>query len=120
MLEILGDGKQVRSYIYIDDAVEATVIAWRRTSTSYEVYNVASEDWITVDEVADEVIKAMGLSDVKKVYKPLLHGVGWPGDVRKIAIKIKKLQELGFNPTLNSKEAVRNTVKKLLEELDYE
>ncbi len=119
-LEILGDGKQIRSYIYIDDAVEATVIAWRRTCTSYEVYNVASEDWITVDEVADEVIKAMGLSDVKKVYKPLLHGVGWLGDVKKVALKIKKLQELGFNPTLNSKEAVRNTVKKLLEELDYE
>ena len=43
-LEILGDGKQVRSYIYIDDAVEATIVTWRKTETSYEVYNVASED----------------------------------------------------------------------------
>jgi UDP-glucose 4-epimerase len=65
-LEILGDGKRVRSYIYIEDAVEATITAWRRTEASYEVYNIASEDWVTVDEVADEVIKAMGLSDVKK------------------------------------------------------
>jgi len=39
-LEILGDGKQMRSYIYIDDAVEATIIAWKRTSTQFEVYNV--------------------------------------------------------------------------------
>ena len=75
-LEILGDGKQVRSYIYIDDAIEATITAWRRTEASYEVYNIASEDWMTVDEVAEEVIKAMGLSNVKKVYKPVLHGVG--------------------------------------------
>jgi len=43
-LEILGDGKQVRSYIHIDDAVEATMIAWKKTTTNYEVYNVASED----------------------------------------------------------------------------
>jgi nucleoside-diphosphate-sugar epimerase len=49
-LEILGDGKQVRSYIYIDDAIEATIIAWRKSANSFEVYNIASEDWITVDK----------------------------------------------------------------------
>jgi UDP-glucose 4-epimerase len=116
-LEILGDGKQVRSYIYVDDAVEATITAWRRTETSYEAYNIASEDWITVDEVADEVIKAMGLSNVKKIYKPVLHGVGWPGDVKRIALKIGKIKRLGFKPAMNSREAVRTTVRMLLEEI---
>jgi UDP-glucose 4-epimerase len=117
-LEILGDGKQVRSYIYIDDAVEATITAWRRTEASYEVYNIASEDWITVDEVADEAVRAMGLSNVKKVYKPVLHGVGWPGDVKKIALKTEKINKLGFKPVMNSREAVRTTVRRLLEEVD--
>jgi UDP-glucose 4-epimerase len=116
-LEILGDGKQVRSYVYIDDAVEATIIAWRRTEASYEVYNIASEDWITVDEVADEVIKAMGLSNVKKICKPVLHGVGWPGDIKRIALKIGKIKRLGFKPAMNSREAVRTTVRMLLEEI---
>jgi len=116
-LEILGDGKQVRSYIYVDDAVEATITAWRRTETSYEAYNIASEDWITVDEVTDEVIKAMGLSNVKKIYKPVLHGVGWPGDVKRIALKIGKIKRLGFKPAMNSREAVRTTVRMLLEEI---
>jgi UDP-glucose 4-epimerase len=91
-LEILGDGKQIRSYVYIDDAVEATITAWRKTETSYEVYNIASEDWITVDEVADEVIKAMNLNNVKKTYKQMLHGVGWPGDVKKISLRIDKIK----------------------------
>jgi UDP-glucose 4-epimerase len=114
-LEILGDGKQVRSYIYIDDAIEATMIAWRKTNNNnYEVYNVGNEDWITVDEVADEVIKAMGLNNVKKTRKPVLHGVGWPGDVKKIALKIDKIKQLGFRPRLSSKDAVRLTVKSLL------
>jgi UDP-glucose 4-epimerase len=111
-LEILGDSKLVRSYMYIDDAVEATIFAWRKTGTSYEVYNIASEDWITVDEVADGVIKATGLNNVKKIYKPVLHGIGWPGDVKKIALKIDKMKKLGFKPTMNSREAVRTTVKK--------
>ena len=106
-LEILGDGKQVRSYIYIDDAVEATHLAWRKATDTYAVYNVATDDWITVDEVADLVIEAMGLTNVKKTYKPVLHGVGWPGDVKKIALKIDKLKQLGFKPKVNSREAVR-------------
>jgi UDP-glucose 4-epimerase len=117
-LEILGNGRQVRSYVYIDDTIEATITAWRRTEASYEVYNIASEDWITVDEVADEVIKATGLNNVKKIYKPVLHGIGWPGDVKKIALKIDKIKKLGYKPAMNSREAVRTTARKLLEELD--
>ncbi len=116
-LEILGDGKQVRSYIYIDDAIEATIIAWRKSFSNFNVYNVASEDWLTVDEVADEVIKAMGLLSVKKVYKPLLHGVGWPGDVKRIALRIDRLKTLGFTPRFSSRDAVRLTVKSLLAEM---
>ena len=116
-LEILGDGKQVRSYIYINDAVEATIIAWKKTSTRFEVYNVGSEDWITVDEVANIVIDVMGLTNVEKVYKPMLHGVGWPGDVKKIALSIDKVKDLGFRPKLSSTEAVRKTALMLKREI---
>jgi UDP-glucose 4-epimerase len=115
-LEILGDGKQVRSYIYVGDAVEATIIAWRKSCHHLELYNVASEDWITVDEVADEVARVMCLGDVRKVYRPVLHGVGWPGDVKRIALRIDKLKALGFKPFMNSKEAVRATAKGFVEE----
>jgi UDP-glucose 4-epimerase len=116
-LEILGDGKQVRSYVHVSDAVEATIIAWEKGGQGFEVYNVASEDWITVDEVADEVVKAMGLAGVKKVYKPVLHGIGWPGDVKRIALKIEKLKRLGYEPSISSREAVRFTTYKLIKEL---
>jgi UDP-glucose 4-epimerase len=116
-LEILGDGRQVRSYIYIDDAVEATLLAWKKTTDAYAAYNVAAADWITVDEVADQVIETMGLTNVKKTHKPVLHGVGWPGDVKKIALKIDKIKQLGFKPLLNSKEAVKLTAKNLISEI---
>jgi UDP-glucose 4-epimerase len=107
----------VRSYVYVSDAVEATLIAWRESDNRFEVYNVASEDWITVDEVADEVIKAVGLNNVRKVYRPVLHGVGWLGDVKRVALRIDKLKALGFKPSMGSREAVRATAKKLVEEL---
>jgi len=116
-LEILGDGKQIRSYVHVSGAVEATIVAWERGGQGFEVYNVASEDWITVDEVADEVVKAMGLAGVKKVYKPVLHGVGWPGDVKRIALKIEKIKRLGYKPRMSSREAIRFAVQELTKEV---
>jgi len=115
-LEVLGDGTQVRSYIYIDDAVEATVLAWKMADDAFNVFNVASEDWITVDEVAKIVIETMGLKDVKLIHKPVAHGVGWLGDVKKIALRIDKLSALGFRPRFNSRDSIRNTVLFLIDE----
>jgi UDP-glucose 4-epimerase len=117
-LEILGDGRQIRSYIYIDDAIEATMIAWRKTDTDYEVYNIGNEDWITVDEVADEIIKILRLKDVKKIYRPMLHGVGWPGDVKRIALKIDKIKRLGFRLRMNSRYAVKVATENMIKEID--
>jgi len=116
-LEVLGDGRQVRSYMHVEDAVEATMIAWRKSKRDFEVYNVASEDWITVDDVAGIVMEVMGLKDVERVYKPLLHGIGWPGDVKRVALRIDRLMMLGFKPKMRSREAVARTVAELLREI---
>jgi len=116
-LEILGDGTQKRSYIYIDDAVEATLIAYSRTARrQFEVYNVGNEDYITVKAVADIVVETMGLKDVAYVYKPVAQGVGWRGDVKNMALSINQIENLGFKPLLNSLEAVRKTAFLLLQE----
>ena len=109
-LEILGDGTQKRSYIYIDDAIEATLIAYNMAAGKrFEVYNVGSKDYITVKEVADIVVNTLGLKDVKYAYKPVEHGVGWRGDVKNISLSIDKIKNIGFKPKLNSTEAVRKT-----------
>lgn len=117
VLEILGDGTQTRSYIYIDDAVEATITAWKASRGGFEAYNVGSEDWITVNDVADVVVEVMGLQNVKRVYKPVLHGVGWLGDVKKIALKVEKLKSLGWRPRLKSREAVAEAARRVLGEV---
>jgi UDP-glucose 4-epimerase len=81
-------------FMFIDDAIEVAMIEWRKTDTdiNYEVYNIGNEDWIVVDEVAKGIIKIMKLKDVKMIYRPMLHGVGWPGDVKRIVLKIDKMK----------------------------
>ncbi|MCS7120864.1 MAG: NAD-dependent epimerase/dehydratase family protein [Candidatus Bathyarchaeota archaeon] len=116
-LEILGDGTQTRSYIHIGDAVEATLTVWGGLCCGFEAFNVGSEDWVTVSEIADLVASAMGLDGVRYVYRPVLHGVGWPGDVKRIALSIDRLKGLGWRPRMNSREALLESVKCLIQEL---
>jgi len=117
-LEVLGDGTQIRSYIYIDDAVNATMIAYERAGEGFNVFNVASEDWITVRDVVQIILRELDVENIEVVYKPVLHGVGWPGDVKRIILRINRLKALGFKPATNSKEAVAETVSALVKELE--
>jgi UDP-glucose 4-epimerase len=55
---------------------------------------------------------------VRKTYKPVLHGVGWPGDVKRIALKIDKIKKLGFKPRLKSHDAVKISTQEILRELE--
>lgn len=116
-LEILGDGMQIRSYIHVDDAIEATLTAWNKTSCRFETYNIGNLDWISVNEIADAVAKIMGISGLKRTYKPMLHGVGWLGDVKKIALDTRRLRALGWSPKTNSKQAITESARSLLGEI---
>jgi len=116
-LEILGDGTQRRSYIYIDDAVKATMVVLQHARKRFDVYNIANVDHIIVKEVADIVVSCMGQSNVKYVYKPVAHGIGWKGDVKCVVLDITKLIRIGFRPKIHSAEAIRRTAKYLFKEL---
>jgi len=119
-LEILGDGTQKKSYLYVTDAVDATLHlleVFRSSSKAYDVFNVGSEDWVTVKEIADIIVSVMGLREVKYVYKPATpDGRGWPGDVKLMLLDISKLKSTGWKPRWNSREAVRKTAINLLKE----
>ena len=119
-LEILGDGTQRRSFIYVSDAVSATLHLLGLMldgAFSCEAFNIGNEDWMSIREVADVVVDVMGLPDVRYIFKPMTpDGRGWPGDVKKIKLDISKLKATGWRPSLNSAEAVRKTAEALLRE----
>ena len=117
VLEVLGDGTQTRSYIYVTDAVNATILTLKNTRKNFDVYNIGNSDWVAVKEVAKIVAETLGITNVKTIYKPLLHGIGWPGDVKHIALDITKLVKIGFKPSMNSLNAIRKTVSYVAKEL---
>ena len=112
-LEILGDGKQRKSYLYISDTVDAIQHAAKNPKGKYNVYNVGNKDYTTVDEIARIIESEMGLKP-KHVYVDKFNGRGWKGDVRLMLLDIKKINKLGWKPTHTSSEAVRLAVKDLI------
>jgi len=117
-LEILGDGTQRRSFLYIDDAVEAILRVFDRLNSSVGVYNVGSDDWISVKEIADIVTDEMGLKGIHYEMKPATtDGRGWLGDLKLMFLDISKVKGLGWKPAMNSYNAVRKTVVSLIGEL---
>jgi UDP-glucose 4-epimerase len=117
-LEILGDGTQRKSYLYIDDCIDAMLMGIGHSHDKVEIYNVGSEDQVNVKEIADIVCQEMGLSSVDYVYTGGVDGGrGWKGDVKVMLLSIEKIKGLGWKPKLNSHQAVRKTVRAILEHI---
>ncbi|MBS7654268.1 GDP-mannose 4,6-dehydratase [Candidatus Bathyarchaeota archaeon] len=118
ILEVLGDGTQRKSYLYIRDCVEALLVASEKAEEQVEIYNVGSEDTVNVATIAKIVIEEMDLSDVEIKYTGGVDGGrGWRGDVKEMLLDISKIKMLGWKPKLNSAEAVRRTAKDIISEI---
>lgn len=114
-LEILGDGTQTKSYCYISDCVSAMVFAFEKLKEKYDLFNIGSEDYTSVKEIADIVCEELNLKNVKYKYTGGVDGGrGWRGDVKLMLLSIEKLKNLGFSPKYNSKESIRKATRDLL------
>ena len=61
-LNILGDGRQSKSYVHVSDVVEAVLLAAERAPLPFAAYNVATGDYITVREIAELAMEVMGIA----------------------------------------------------------
>jgi len=122
ILEILGDGTQRKSYLHVSDCVEATLHLYEEFEEEeklYDVYNVGSEDWVTVREIADMVVETLGLENVEyKFTGGVEGGRGWPGDVKTMLLDIEKAKGKGWKPKLNSRQAVEKAIQELIHSLN--
>ena len=111
-LEILGDGTQNKSYLYVTDCVEAMLLGLERTKSQVEIYNIGSEDQTTVKALAEIVVEEMRLKNVRfKFTDGVDGGRGWKGDVKNMLLDINKIKKLGWKPKLNTEQAIRKAVQ---------
>jgi len=120
-LEILGDGTQTKSYLMVDECISAMLFGLEHASERVEIYNIGSEDQISVAEIAKIVVEEMELKDVKFQYTGGVEGGrGWIGDIKTMLLDISKIKKLGWKPKYKSAEAVRMATVQILEEIRKE
>lgn len=115
-LEILGSGKQRKSYLEVKDCIRAMIHAVEHSSGEVNVFNIGSEDSVDVTEIADIVVGQMGLDRVEYNYTGGIDGRGWRGDVKLMLLSIEKIKRLGWSPELGSARALEVAVRALLKD----
>ncbi len=113
-LEILGDGCQMKSYLYITDCIDAMLYGLNKMVTNIEIFNIGSEDWIDVKKIADIVSQAKAINPICKFTGGVDGGRGWKGDVKLMKLSINRLKSRGWHPRYKSEEAIRLTAQSLL------
>ena len=104
-LEILGDGTQRKSYLHVEDCVRAMIYVHEK-SRKTDIFNLGNPQTTSVTKIADIVVSAMGLPDVKYNYTGGIDGRGWRGDVKIAQLGVEKLFSTGWKNRYNSDESV--------------
>ena len=115
-LEILGDGRQTKTFFLVEDCLEG--IFWAYTHDRerlVDIYNLSSAVTLTVTEIAKIVGEEMGLDGTAFRYTGGERG--WPGDIPKVDFDVSKMDALGWRVTRTSAEAVLACTRRLLQDV---
>lgn len=108
-LQILGNGRQNKQYVYVVDLVKGIYDFSERIEKGMSLYNVSTESFTDVNTIADLVCERMGLKDVKYEYTG--GECGWKGDVPSFDYNVSRAKDRGWKYSFNSTESVRETLK---------
>jgi UDP-glucose 4-epimerase len=114
-LEVLGDGKQAKPYVYVTDCVDAILFGLDHALGRLAVFNIAPPDVTSVARIAELCVAASPYPDARIRYTGGERG--WLGDVPRSRLDASKLAELGFRLSRSSDEAVRTAVADLAREV---
>jgi len=121
VLKILGDGTQSKSYIHVYDVINAMYLVYKNMqeegSSNFDVFNVATDDYISVKQIAEIACDVAGISINSLEYQYTGGDRGWKGDVPKVRFNVEKIKKLGWNSERTSKEAIRDSIESMKNEL---
>jgi len=114
-LRILGDGSQSKSYIHVSDVVSAVLLANAHEGPDFQVFNVATGDYITVKEIADLAVEVVAPSS-PPVYEFTGGDRGWKGDVPIVRLNTDRIQSIGWRCQKSTREALKASLRSLCED----
>jgi UDP-glucose 4-epimerase len=106
-LRVLGNGRQRKSYLYIQDCLDAMLLAMSRAGERVNIFNLGTDEYCLVNDSIGWITERLGVS-------PVLEYTGgergWIGDNPFIYLDTSRIRSLGWNPHLSIKEAVVRTL----------
>ena len=112
-LEILGDGKQKKSYLNVQDGVNAIIHAIEKSNDKTNIFNLGNKEYMNVVDLANIICDQLQLKNVK--YRFTGGARGWLGDSPFVHLDISKISKLGWKPKHSIEESIIDTVKYLKE-----
>jgi len=116
-LRVLGDGTQSKSYCHVSDIVSGVLTVYERQTKNFDVYNIATGDYITVNQIADLAIECLALNKASVKIEYTGGNRGWKGDVPIIRMSSDKIRQLGWKNSMNCKEALKASIQMMLKEV---
>jgi UDP-glucose 4-epimerase len=111
VLEILGDGKQRKSYLDVTDGCSGIFHAIQYAKERKNIFNLGHDEIMNVLDLADIVVQELGLKRVQ--YRTTGGERGWLGDSPFVHLDTTKLKALGWQPQVSIEQGIRNTVRYL-------
>jgi len=107
-LDVLGDGNQRKSYLYVQVCVSAILTAFEKSKDPINIFNLGIDDSCKVTESIGWIVNELNL-EPKLVFTGGKRG--WVGDSPHIHLAVDKIRSLGWEPSLTIEESVRATVR---------
>jgi UDP-glucose 4-epimerase len=111
-LEILGDGRQCKPYLYISDCVDGILFGFIHAKEKINLFNLSCDTTTAVTSIAEMVVEEMALHNVSFKYTGGIRG--WKGDVPRFQLDANKINKLGWKAHFSSDEAVRKAIRDVL------
>jgi len=111
-LHVLGNGKQRKSYLHVDDCVDAILLALERAQERVNVLNLGTDEHCEVDDSVRWITEALGISP-ERTYSGGKRG--WIGDNPLILLDCTRMRALGWRPKHGIREGIVETLRYLQE-----
>jgi UDP-glucose 4-epimerase len=109
-LPVLGNGKQRKSYLYVQDCIDAILLAIDKANDKVNIFNLGVDGYCEVNDSIGWICQELGVTP-QLAYSG--GDRGWIGDNPFIFLETKKIQSLGWRPKCGIREGVIKTVEYL-------